>query len=109
MASPLSLIFLFEITIFGRCSGTATGTAALRLTNVRCPAARCQNPALFHKEAGDPAAEVVSANTKGRLLSRPLHRTGNENYFLGAMASLAALATRNFTTVLALIWIGSPV
>src|SRR2546423_2012587 len=32
-----------------------------------------------------------------------------ENYFLGAIASLAALATRNFTTVLALIWIGSPV
>src|SRR5277367_1957146 len=33
------------------------------------------------------------------------------NYFLagGAIASLAALATRNFTTVLALIWIGSPV
>jgi hypothetical protein len=27
----------------------------------------------------------------------------NENYFLGAIASLAALATRNFTTVLALI------
>src|SRR5438132_12053221 len=32
-----------------------------------------------------------------------------ENYFLGAIASFAALATRNFTTVLALIWIGSPV
>src|SRR3981081_2111955 len=32
-----------------------------------------------------------------------------ENYFLGAIASLAALATRNFTTVLALIWMGSPV
>src|SRR5205814_4977147 len=32
-----------------------------------------------------------------------------ENYFLGAIASFAALATRNFTTVLALIWVGSPV
>src|SRR5438128_11395117 len=32
-----------------------------------------------------------------------------ENYFLGAIASFAALATRNFTTVLALIWISSPV
>src|SRR5437763_10481070 len=32
-----------------------------------------------------------------------------ENYFLGAIASFAALATRNFTTVFALIWIGSPV
>ncbi len=31
------------------------------------------------------------------------------NYFLGAIASFAALATRNFTTVLALIWMGSPV
>src|SRR5919201_3445534 len=30
-------------------------------------------------------------------------------YFLGAMASLVALATRNFTTVLAGILIGSPV
>src|SRR5205807_8013743 len=33
----------------------------------------------------------------------------NRLYFLGAMASFAALATRNFTTVLALIWMGSPV
>jgi len=34
-----------------------------------------------------------------------------DNYFLagGAIASLVAFATRNFTTVLALIWIGSPV
>src|SRR5229473_4477238 len=31
------------------------------------------------------------------------------NYFLGAIASFAALATRNFTTVFALIWMGSPV
>ena len=32
-------------------------------------------------------------------------------YFLGAgaIASLVAFATRNFTTVLALIWMGSPV
>jgi len=35
----------------------------------------------------------------------------SDHYFLGggAIASLVALATRNFTTVLALIWIGSPV
>src|ERR1700730_3062626 len=33
----------------------------------------------------------------------------NDYGFLGAIASLAALATRNFTTVLALIWMGSPV
>ena len=32
-----------------------------------------------------------------------------ENYFLGAIASLAALATRNFTTVLAGILIASPI
>src|SRR5580704_76939 len=42
-------------------------------------------------------------------LSRPSESISNTNYFLGAIASLAALATRNFTTVLALIWIGSPV
>src|SRR5215470_13516960 len=33
----------------------------------------------------------------------------DSTYFLGAIASFAALATRNFTTVFALIWIGSPV
>src|SRR5579864_6418338 len=38
-----------------------------------------------------------------------LHSNENQNYFLGAIASFAALATRNFTTVFALIWIGSPV
>src|SRR3954468_7656478 len=32
-----------------------------------------------------------------------------ESYFFGAMASFAAFATRNFTTVLAAILIGSPV
>src|SRR5499427_10068429 len=35
--------------------------------------------------------------------------TQNPYYFFGAIASFAALATRNFTTVFALIWIGSPV
>jgi hypothetical protein len=29
--------------------------------------------------------------------------------FFGAITSFTALATRNFTTVLALIWMGSPV
>jgi hypothetical protein len=33
----------------------------------------------------------------------------NGSYFLGAIESLAALATRNFTTVLAAILMGSPV
>src|SRR5260370_27588645 len=43
-------------------------------------------------------------------LSRPSQWISHgEDYFLGAIASLAALATRNFTTVLALIWMGSPV
>jgi hypothetical protein len=64
---------------------------------------------LFYSVIRFDLQESLAANTKGRLLSRPLHRTWNENYFLGAMASLAALATRNFTTVLALIWMGSPV
>jgi hypothetical protein len=47
---------------------------------------------------------------KGRLESRPFlasnfSRTGVSapHYFLGAIASFAALATRNFTTVFALI------
>lgn len=44
----------------------------------------------------------VTANTKGRLLSRPFVEEGCY-YFFGAIASLVALATRNFTTVFALI------
>jgi hypothetical protein len=39
---------------------------------------------------------------KGRHKCRPFWKI-NENYFLGAMASFAAFATRNFTTVFALI------
>ena len=51
---------------------------------------------------------------EGRLFSRPLFSFtivyfDSLNYFFGAIASFAAFATRNFTTVLALIWIGSPV
>src|SRR5580698_6453664 len=46
---------------------------------------------------------------KGQLLGRPLIDFKNYYGFLGAIASFAALATRNFTTVLALIWMGSPV
>src|SRR5580692_6318787 len=47
---------------------------------------------------------------KGRPQAGLRHQFHHNDYgFLGAMASLAALATRNFTTVLALIWIGSPV
>src|ERR1700689_1210565 len=42
-------------------------------------------------------------------LGRPSSNLRKSNYFLGAIASFAALATRNFTTVLALIWMGSPV
>src|SRR5437588_10619612 len=47
---------------------------------------------------------VIKKPALGRLFYQ-----NQENYFLGAIASFAALATRNFTTVLALIWIGSPV
>src|SRR5580700_5925765 len=42
-------------------------------------------------------------------LGRPSSDLEQQNYFLGAIASFAALATRNFTTVFALIWMGSPV
>src|SRR5581483_8892949 len=50
-------------------------------------------------------------NNKGQLHSAGLFTRGTKlrNYFLGAMASFFALATRNFTTVLAGILIGSPV
>src|ERR1700693_1447917 len=47
---------------------------------------------------------------KGRPQAGPRHQFHQHDYgFLGAIASLAALATRNFTTVFALIWMGSPV
>src|SRR5580700_9092736 len=42
-------------------------------------------------------------------LGRPSSNLRKSNYFLGAIASFAAFATRNFTTVFALIWMGSPV
>ncbi len=58
--------------------------------------------------AGEARVSKASANTEGRLLSRP-SRCGKLDYFFGAIASLVALAMRNFTTVLALIWMGSPV
>src|ERR1700761_4540311 len=49
-------------------------------------------------------------NKKGRHTAGLLHFRGKKNYFLpGAIASFAALATRNFTTVFAGILIGSPV
>jgi hypothetical protein len=43
------------------------------------------------------------ANEKAGSAGRPFAILKNRSYFLGAIASLAALATRNFTTVLALI------
>src|ERR1041384_192237 len=47
---------------------------------------------------------------KGQLISAGLWSLlGCEGYFLGAITSFTALATRNFTTVLAAILIGSPV
>jgi hypothetical protein len=46
--------------------------------------------------------DELGRKTKGR--PEPAFRIEiRRNYFLGAMASLAALATRNLTTVLALI------
>src|SRR5215813_293636 len=55
------------------------------------------------------------AGTRRPFYSADFSRTGMSaphkipHYFLGAIASFAAFATRNFTTVFALIWIGSPV
>src|SRR5215469_16541416 len=51
-------------------------------------------------------AQQQKAGSAAGLFPRKLRA---QTYFLGAIASLAALATRNFTTVFALIWIGSPV
>src|ERR1700716_2617453 len=56
-----------------------------------------------------PAAARRAPQTPKAGFSAGLSQNGKQHYFLGAMASLAALATRNFTTVLALIWMGSPV
>jgi len=56
----------------------------------------------------DTASQRLRENTKRPARSRPLHQK-DRNYFLGAIASLAALATRNFTTVLAGILISWPV
>src|ERR1700679_2908473 len=41
--------------------------------------------------------------------SECLEKKGNEVYLVPRIASLAALATRNFTTRLALIWMVAPV
>jgi hypothetical protein len=49
------------------------------------------------------ASPAHPGKIKGRLRSRPLYLRESRNYFLGAIASFAALATRNFTTVFALI------
>jgi hypothetical protein len=59
----------------------------------------CRGVACYVSAVKNPG---VTANTKGRLLSRPFVEE-RCNYFFGAIASLVALATRNFTTVFALI------
>src|SRR4029453_3840943 len=61
----------------------ATSVPARRAVNSTQPALRAQNK----RPAAMPAFDLA----------------GQRDYFLGAIASFAALATRNFTTVLALI------
>ena len=57
-----------------------------------------------------PPRHVASKNPAARLCREPCRRWIRWNYFFGgAMMSLAALATRNFTTVFALILMVSPV
>ncbi len=46
---------------------------------------------------------LAQKKRKAGSASRPFASSELEDYFLGAIASFAALATRNFTTVLALI------
>ncbi len=55
--------------------------------------------------------KLENETEKGRLFQPAFTTSKFYNYFLagGAMASFVAFATRNFTTVLALIWMGSPV
>ena len=48
-------------------------------------------------------APRITHKIKGRHVPAFKVDSCNSNYFLGAIASFAALATRNFTTVLALI------
>src|SRR5690242_5919119 len=62
----------------------------------------------------DSAASSVSStvfifHNKKRPALTPAVQGNDLNYFLGAITSFTALATRNFTTVLAGILIGSPV
>jgi len=53
---------------------------------------------MYHKPEGFPSQKFEEPAHLSRLFERL-----ELIYFLGAIASLAALATRNFTTVLALI------
>ena len=53
---------------------------------------------MYHKPEGFPSQKFEEPAQASRLFERL-----ELIYFLGAIASLAALATRNFTTVLALI------
>lgn len=65
-----------------------------------------EKPACFeiinHQSTISRPRNKIPPNIKGRP-EAGLSSTLESSYFLGAIASLAALATRNFTTVLALI------
>jgi hypothetical protein len=73
----------------------------------------CDNNLLLFEYHATEEGVVADGSTRNKSglslqLKRParelaLARCGNRSYFLGAIASLVAFATRNFTTVLALI------
>jgi hypothetical protein len=65
----------------------------------------CSGSERSDKMEASEATKTTEASTKAGLRKEFVENS----YFLGAIESLAALATRNFTTVLAAILIGSPV
>src|SRR5882724_11974536 len=91
--APVQNEFLFD-----RCDWHLLFRIVCKYRNYRSNASLSRD----HDWRTPPAHLEGPANTKGRLLSRPFTQNRKQHYFLGAMASLAALATRNFTTVLAL-------
>jgi hypothetical protein len=59
------------------------------------------------RKAGTGAGTAIDSKRPAR--GQPLARDEEQIYFFGTIKSFAALATRNLTTVLALIWMASPV
>jgi hypothetical protein len=95
------------------------GSSAQVLTNALLVgrSGTCSSPRMYATKMPSLPRGHLLITYSSRLVLRnglfkPAFASGQPDiYFLagGAIASLVAFATRNFTTVLALIWIGSPV